>query len=143
MRRSRWIIGGAAVVVCLSAVGGLVAVNVTHPRDEAAYMSYMLTYGGVANGPGGTVPARADLIAEGDRACDWLGGQTWALWRTDPPLRVPAMETRYAEQVQHVPLAWSGQPDHGTIAGAAWGYLCPAALELREPHDIFGATAHD
>jgi len=143
MRRSLWLIGTVGATACASVLGLLVAVHVTHPRDEAGYMHYLVTYGGVFEAAGGTVPAKAALIAEGDRACNWLDGQTWALWRTDPPLRVTAVEARYGDELRHVPLPWSSQPDHWTIGAAAWQYLCPAALELREPHDIFGATAHD
>ena len=138
MRRVGYVIAALAAAATLGGASALIAVHVTHPRDERAYLNYLQTYGQVGDAGVGTVPASDLLVAEGDRSCDWLGGQPWALWRTDTRFRILIVESRYTDETKAVPLAWSGQPDHATIAAAAWNYLCPAALELREPHDVFG-----
>lgn len=136
MKRAVAIVGGLAVIAALIGAGWIVNVYRTHPRNESGYIAYLQTYG-IDNTPTAHLPARALLITEGDRACDWLGGQTWALWRTTPQYRIGNLELRYTGEVDGRQTGWGSTPDRASITSAAWNYLCPATLELRKPHFIF------
>jgi hypothetical protein len=78
VKRAVAIVGGLAVIAALIGAGWIVNVYRTHPRNESGYIAYLQTYG-IDNTPTAHLPARALLITEGDRACDWLGGTTVSL----------------------------------------------------------------
>ncbi len=62
----------------------VLGVHVTHPRDEDGYLAHLRKYGDRQHDePLRTLPPTADLIAEGDAACEWLREQPCALWRHD------------------------------------------------------------
>jgi hypothetical protein len=154
VRRRRLVLAVLAAVVTpvLAVAGTVIAVHLEHPRDEAAYLEYLRLYGqGVQTGTTSddfsdapiALPSIPALIAEGDRACDWLGHQDYALWRTDPAHRVNALYGRYDASVAGRSLAWVGPPDDSSVAGAAWAHLCPATLELHKPHFVFTSSQPD
>lgn len=141
-RRIVFVAGGLAVGLLLVGALAIAAVELTHPRNEAAYIDYMRTYGGAAS-PINNPPSAAALIAEGDRACGWLGGQPWALWRTSDQYRILSVQDRYNQQTAGHTAPGLVNPDRLGIAAGAWAYLCPAAMELRKPHFIFSDPHQD
>lgn len=145
-------LGAAVVALALAVVGTVVVVHLKHPRNEAAYLEYLRLYGrGVQTSATGddftdapiALPSIPALIAEGDRACDWLGHQGYALWRTGASHRVDALYQRYDTLTQSRQLPWAGDPDHVSIAAAAWAHLCPATLDLHKPHYVFSSSEPD
>jgi len=83
------------------------------------------------------------VIAEGDRACDWLADQGYALWRTDPSRTYRGKFDRYQALTAGRPLAWTGAPSREAVTRAAWGHLCPASLQLRRPYYVFNDRPGD
>jgi hypothetical protein len=153
VRRRRLVLAVLAVTVTpvLAVAGTVVAVHLEHPRDEAAYLEYLRLYGrsdeidsagNIIDAPI-ALPAIPALIAEGDRACDWLGHQGYALWRTDASHRVTALYERYAAATQGRQLAWRGDPPGYSVTAAAWTHLCPATLDLHKPHFVLTSSEPD
>ncbi|MEU1840297.1 hypothetical protein [Micromonospora chersina] len=135
MRKRLWVILGLAVAGVLAVPVAVLGVHVTHRRDEDRYLAYLTQYGDrQSDEPLQVLPPTADLIAEGDLACDWLREQPYALWRHDPQYRELAIYQRYLEQVGDRSPKWGNTlPDLRSVTGAAWNYLCPADRELRQP----------
>ncbi|MFF4892932.1 hypothetical protein [Micromonospora chersina] len=135
MRKRLWGMLGLAVAGVLAVPVTVLGVHVTHPRDEDGYLAYLKQYGDrQSDEPLQVLPPTADLIAEGDVACDWLREQPYALWRHDPQYRELAIYQRYLEQVGDRSPKWGNAlPDLGSVTGAAWNNLCPADRELRQP----------
>jgi hypothetical protein len=119
---------GLAVAVVLAGPVVVFGVHVTHPRDEDGYLAYLARYGDPDTaGPVPALPPTADLIAEGDAACDWLREQPFALWRTNPECRYPALYGRYRRHdAGRVPRWGTAPPGTGNATTAAWHYLCAA-----------------
>ncbi|MCW3817893.1 hypothetical protein ONA91_25925 [Micromonospora sp. DR5-3] len=126
---------GLAVAGVLAVPVAVLGVHVTHPRDEDEYLAHLKQYGDLqSDRPLEVLPPTADLIAEGDAACDWLREQPYALWRHDPDYRESAVFARYLRNLGDRSPKWGDAlPGLGSVAGAAWGYLCPADWELRQP----------
>ena len=132
-------LAGVLVATAVGAAALVVGVQLTHPRDTAAYIDYLHTYGSTTGEQLVDLPPAADLVAAGDHACDWLAGQTWALWRTDVSRRVSTLQARYENEFGDEPTGWGAAPARDAVLAAAWAYLCPATLELRRPHWVVGA----
>lgn len=137
MKKALAIVGGIVTVLLLGVVGLVVFIDRTNPRDEAAYLTYLKTYGDNTGNPITTLPPSTQLFAEGDKACDWLAGTGYALWRTSAEWRFPAIQGRYLTLVQNQPLPWGTTPSHDTVLAAAWAYLCPATEQMHKPHYLF------
>ncbi|MCZ7436046.1 hypothetical protein O7598_06560 [Micromonospora sp. WMMC241] len=134
MRKRLRVMVGMAVAGVLAAPVAVLWVHVTHPRDEDGYLAYLKQYGNrQSDEPLEVLPPTADLIAEGDAACDWLREQPYALWRQDPRYGELAVYRRYLDQIGDRSPRWGGAlPDLDSVAGGAWNYLCAADRELRE-----------
>ena len=119
----------------LAGPAAVFGVKVAHPRDEDGYLAYLAQYGDPdTSGPVPVLPPAADLIAEGDAACDWLGEQPYALWRTDPTYRYSALYDRHRQNDAGREPRWgTAPPGTGNVTTAAWSYLCAAEWELRQP----------
>lgn len=137
MKKALLVAGGIVTTLSLGVVGLVVFIDRTNPRDEAAYLTYLKTYGSENGNPISTLPPSTQLVAEGDSACDWLAGTGYALWRTSAEWRNPAVAQKYETYVQGQPPPWGSTPSRGTIAAAAWGYLCPATVQMHKPHYLF------
>lgn len=102
-------------------------------RDAKAYYRYVMTYAvdgwrtstdphGPARDRAWAATHRAAVMAEGDRACEWLARQPSA-GRVDPSGQsdVSIMATRYVRQAS--PLQFE---DHrrAYMTSGAWAYLC-------------------
>ncbi|MFI6133142.1 hypothetical protein [Micromonospora sp. NPDC051141] len=126
---------GLAVAGVLAVPLTVLGVHVTYPRDEDGYLALLRQYGDRQSGePLRTLPPTADLIAEGDAACEWLREQPYALWRHDRRYREMVVYQHYLDQVGDRPPRWgSALPDLASVAGAAWSHLCAADRELRQP----------
>ncbi|MEU2614648.1 hypothetical protein ABZ570_24160 [Micromonospora sp. NPDC007271] len=135
MRKRLRVVLGLAVAGLLAVPVAVLGVHVTHPRDEDGYLTYLKQYGDrQSDEPLQVLPPTADLIAEGDTACDWLREQPYALWRHDAKYGEVAIHQRYLRHVGDRSPKWGNAlPGLGSVAGAAWGYLCPADRELRQP----------
>lgn len=138
----------AAVVTTLATVTAVAAVGWTHPRDEAAFLG--LVHGSVVED--GVLPFDSvsddALLAEGDRACEWLAGQAPALWRRGEAWTMTGRIARYQDDVPAAPGAWdlgheSPQSYRGTVVSAAWAELCGGTRTLHRSHGPFGRPAHD
>lgn len=132
MRKRLRIVLGLAVAGVLAAPVTLLGVHVTHPRDEDSYLAYLKQYGGMESRPLPVLPPTADLLAEGDAACDWMREQPYALWRTGPEFRHLPLHQRYLRHVGDRSPSWGSHPRVGTVTAAAWEHLCPAEWELRQ-----------
>ena len=135
MRKHLRIALGLAVAGVLAAPATVLGVHVTHPRDESGYVAYLKQYGDPqGDRPVAVLPPTADLLAEGDAACDWMREQPYALWRTDSQYRLLAVHERYKQHVADRSPRWGTDlPEMGPVTTAAWEYLCPAEWELRQP----------
>ncbi|WFE38087.1 hypothetical protein [Micromonospora sp. WMMD998] len=135
MRKRLWVMVGLAVAGVLAVPVAVLGVHVTHPRDEDGYLAYLRQYGNrQSDEPLRVLPPTADLIAEGDAACDWLREQPYALWRHDRRYREMVVYQRYLTQVGDRPPRWGNElPDQDSVTGGAWHHLCPADWELRQP----------
>jgi len=125
-------------VVCLLVALGLAAiasvfyVHHAHPRNRDAYLAYVKQHG-IGKGPI-ILPPHGQVVAEGDKACHWLGAQPMAYWRHGAKYQYPAVMARYREHVRGQFLAWGLlPPSHHAVAVAAWKLLCPANWELHKP----------
>ncbi|MEU7172822.1 hypothetical protein ABZ949_15220 [Micromonospora tulbaghiae] len=99
MIRRLWVVSVLAGTALFAVPVTVVGVHVAHPRNESGYLVHLEQYGDRQNDrPLALMPPTADLVAEGDAACDWLREQPYALWRhaarpaigdgsrVDPPL---------------------------------------------------------
>lgn len=120
-------LGLAGVVTVSVVVGGVYA---THPRDESSYLRYVQKYAHLPRED--ARPTSADLVAAGDRACDWLSHRVPALWRTGPGYGV---EDLYAAYGRARDEADRSLPSY--VVAGAWSYLCPATELLVKPHYVF------
>jgi len=136
MRKVVYVLAGLLIALGLLAIGTVVEVHLKHPRDQAAYLAYLRKYS-VGQGPV-TLPPAALLVAEGDKACHWLGSQPMAYWRNGTSYRFPAVMMRYRLDVRGHAVPWGkALPSHHSVATAAWAYLCPATWQLHKPHYVF------
>jgi hypothetical protein len=119
------------VLGCVAAIAAVIGVvYVTHPREEAAYLSYVRTYGNYD----GTHPRKAsaqELISAGDRACDWLFHQTPGLWRTTAQHQLYGLSRAYARTMSTADLSLPS-----AVVPGAWHFLCPATADLVQGHDL-------
>jgi hypothetical protein len=142
MRKAGYVVACFVILVALALVAIVVGEHATHPRDEDAYIAYLHgdydADAGQTQEAVGELPPTTALVAEGDRACNWLGDQPTALWRTSNDYRFPALMARYRHAVRGSELTWGdAPPDHYTVATAAWAHLCPATWQLHKPHYVF------
>ncbi|MFI5834709.1 hypothetical protein ACIA5A_13635 [Micromonospora sp. NPDC051300] len=135
MRKRLRIVCGLALAGVLALPVAVLGVHVAHPRDEDGYLAHLKQYGDrQTDQPLRVLPPTADLVAEGDAACDWLREQPYALWRHDARYGELAVYERYLDEVGDRPPTWGAAlPDLRSVTGGAWTYLCPADRELREP----------
>lgn len=121
---------GVAVLVCALLVGAFVAgVFITHPRDEVQFVHYVRKYGDYDGKRARTSATDDQLVAAGDRACDWLRKQKPALWRDDPAHTINGLYPVYRKS--------SDRDDRKlpeAVVPGAWRELCPAVKVLIEPH---------
>jgi hypothetical protein len=126
----------AAVVITMGAlVAPSIAGRITHPRDTSAFQSYVTTFvGGWRSSADPEGPERDDawaadhpdeVLAEGDRACDWLAQRPTAP-EVDPSGKsdVSALANGYlrvANGERPLPLSREGRR---TVIIGAWAYLC-------------------
>jgi hypothetical protein len=118
-----------AVIVVAAVV---VRVYMNHPRNEAAFIGYVHKYANFDGRKLTNPPERAVLLDAGDRACDWLGDQSWALWRNDPERTVSGLLVRHESAM---PRQDRTLPD--SVSVGAWAFLCPATRTLVQPHRPF------
>lgn len=130
---------GTVIAVALSPLlgAGLLVggVYVTHPRDEDRFLSDVRDFA-QESGEAETLPAREELLAQGDRACAWLRAQPLAFWHSGPRFRHITVWNRYTDE--HLTpgtaaneaslLVWVGDP--------AWRDLCPASLTFHTSHGL-------
>jgi hypothetical protein len=128
----------------LLTAGALVAMWVKYPRDEEKFLLYVhKSIWDEANNKWVFKDADdAFLLAEGDKACDWLGDESFALWRGGAEWSNQARLTQYLDESAVVGSEWSfggGVPDRKreAVATRAWLYLCGSSMELRETHNPF------
>jgi hypothetical protein len=133
----RKLIGFAVVLLVVPlVVGGLYVggIHLTHRRDEAGYLKYLVENANLDTGaPPVALPASVALVAEGQRACDWLNNRPHALWRSGQQYGPQLLLNRYVDEAIARTAPWPGPPDEPLVADAAWKYLCPASVELRRP----------
>jgi hypothetical protein len=103
--------------------------------DPAAYYHYVLTYidgWSISTDPMGPARDRAwaqqhrgEVMAEGDRACRWLGQQP-SVGRVDPTGRsdTSAMATRYVSQARRTASLPIADQRRAYVTSGAWAYLC-------------------
>lgn len=137
MRRGVVVAVIALLLTIATGAGALATVHLTHPRDETAFLDYLRTYGSTSDtGVPLALPPTDQLLAEGDRACDWLNGQPWALWRNDGEFAYGKRMQRYLDSVSE-PVAWApADPIRFYVLAGAWASLCPASVELHMPHAL-------
>jgi hypothetical protein len=122
------------LALAIAAVG----VILTHPRDEAAYLKYVVQYGDYHGKSLSAPPPSEVLIKAGDHACDWLQGQPTALWRTDQRYRINSLFPVYRDE-----MSTADRDLPKSIPAGAWEYLCPATKVFIGPHDMFGHAGND
>jgi hypothetical protein len=126
------------------AIAGLLTVLLSHPRDVDGYLSYLKKYGNPHSaGPVAQLPPGDQLLAEGDAACAWLGEQPRALWNTEGN-SIGEYVTRYLDDTGGSVPAWgAGVPGRGSVAIAAWNYLCEGWWEVVGPVYVFQRASGD
>lgn len=145
------------VLVCAAATAGWVyAAHLGHPRDEAAFVA--AAHQGPSSARCGnakrcptTVPLAAVdddvLLAEGERACEWLADQPYPWWRRGREWGRPGLIERYRADHPATDPVWHRgliRPSHRvTVIAAAWLHLCGADLVLRLPRNPFNKPASD
>jgi len=134
VRRIGWF-GLAGMLILAIAVVGVI---LTHPRNEGAYVEYVVRYGDYKGQKLSAPPPSEVLIDAGDRACDWLQRQSIALWRTDQKYRINSLFPVYQADMTK---ADRDMPE--AITAGAWEYLCPATKAFIKPHDVFGNASSD
>ena len=107
-----------------------VAGSITHPREISAFQDYVRTFSANPGAPQRDKVWATDhpeqILAEGDRACDWLSHRPYAP-KVDPSgdSDVATMANRYLalRQGEGVPLPLSREA-HRVVVIGAWAYLC-------------------
>ncbi|MFC8851016.1 MULTISPECIES: hypothetical protein [unclassified Micromonospora] len=135
MRKRLRVVLGLVVAAVLAVPVTVVGVHVVHPRDEDGYLAYLKRYGDPnSDAPLPVLPPAADLLAEGDAACDWMREQPYALWRTEPQYHSVAVHERYLQHIAGRSPSWGADPPEiALVVAGAWAHLCPADRELRQP----------
>jgi hypothetical protein len=147
--RIRTLLVSAIGVSVFVVAAGVVTVYLTHPRDDAAYLAG-LHNAGTSHAWDKAFAAQTDgyFVMQGEDACDWLGQQGMALWRTQSPYRLEAVVSRYANTTD-------GQDDElwGThkaamaartrIAELAFDHICGASWEFHKPHYLWRESSGD
>ena len=112
---------------------------VTHPRDEAAYLEYVETYADYGSLHKKSRDAsRTELVAAGDRACDWLAQRPMALTRTHGDFDLGTLAVKFNKQ------QFADDPSlPDSITAGAWEYLCPATKALKQPWTPLRDTSAD
>lgn len=129
----------AALLAVLLVLGALaapsIARRVAHPRDTTAFQAYVKTFVGSwrsSADPDGSARDEEwaaghsdEILAEGDRACDWLSQRPSAP-EVDPSGNsdVGALASRYvtlSDRENPLPLSREGRR---TVVVGAWAYLC-------------------
>lgn len=131
MHKAVRIVGWVGLLSVLTLVAIVSAVFITHPRDEAAYVRYVHTYRSYNGEPVAPVAA-AELIAAGDRACDWLSHQQPGLWRDRAPYRIFDLSDRYTPTMSAADRAMPA-----SVLPGAWHFLCPGTTLLIRSHQVF------
>ena len=121
-----------ALVVVLAAV--LVA---THRPDKDAYVEYVATHGNYDNLKVRPV-TRSELVAGGNRTCDWLRDRPMALWRTERKWTVNSLYTEYERTLPKVDALLPK-----SFLPGAFTYLCPLSTYMRKPHRLLARSASD
>lgn len=133
---------GFGVLLCALVVGTFV-VLARSSRDEAMFIERVETWHGERLRPRFEALDDDLLIAEGDQACAWLGGQRPALWRTDPELGFYPMLDKYLATTSQTDTALavgaiSSQDVRRKVANTAWDYLCAPSWTVRKPYHALG-----
>jgi hypothetical protein len=122
---------GAVLVVAGALIGSLSVVAVQarhdgHPRDEYLFLYYARAQ---------TVQdeqTRVALLAEGDRACQWIATQPLAPdGDTSGRFESGRIGNRYAEATAAQPLYKGTAEARSLVAVEAWGGLC---FDISTPH---------
>jgi hypothetical protein len=130
MRRRRLLLPlvVAAVLVVGVLMGPSLAARLQHPRDVDAFQTYVVTYMPDSGSPADENWATEhpdDVLAEGDRACEWLSQRPSAP-DVDPSgaSSVPTLTNAYLKQARGEPEVPLTREGHRTLVVGAWGYLC-------------------
>lgn len=139
IRRRRFVIILVAGVVMTCLLGLVVAVRMTHARDEADFVLAARTAAPL------TTLSDGQLVAEGDFACRWLSQQERAFWNHGSWFDRDQILTRYLRQTRPVlsgqwgpPRSWS--QNRGVVADAAWSQLCGGTWYWHRPHGPRGPS---
>jgi hypothetical protein len=129
------VLGLVVSLLGVLAVAGLVLkVRSDHPRSETDFFHGLR--GLSVGGRQAFEPIdHGFLLAEGDKACDWLRDQPYPLWRGDDRFRFSEMLNRYGREHPPSKEDWTqGDLDphfRQILVVSAWVNLCGDARELR------------
>jgi hypothetical protein len=130
MRRRRLLLPlvVAAVLVVGVLMGPSLAARLQHPRDVDAFQTYVVTYMPDSGSPADENWATEhpdDVLAEGDRACEWLSQRPSAP-DVDPSgaSSVYNLTNAYLKQVREQPEVPLTREGHRSLVAGAWGHLC-------------------
>jgi hypothetical protein len=104
------------------------------PRDESAFYRWTLEVNvepGFGDDRAWIFEHRPEVLAEGNRACEWLGQQPQASSRSDDRYSVETLAARYGAATE--PIAKVSPSNRGNIAVQAWAHLCE---DVRNPRII-------
>jgi hypothetical protein len=138
---------GMVVLVTGLAAGWVASVKADNSRDEATFIRN-LDHSVRGNLCAGCpmlwklAPVDDDLlIAEGDRACDWLRDQPYPWWSRAERFTYDGLMSRYLATHPVPDATWSTgtlRPEYRSIVvGEAWHELCGDTFELHQPHNPF------
>jgi hypothetical protein len=132
-----------ALASMLALIGGTaLTVYFTHPRDDAAFLANLHRTGTSTSWEKAfSVQTDAYFVLQGEDACDWLGDQGLALWRTEDFWQLDAVTGRYAEtaDLQDADL-WGSMPAakraRSQVARYAFDSICGATYVFHQPHSL-------
>lgn len=139
-----WTVTSLLVLPMLFVAG----IYITHPRNEGRFMAAMER----ADFPDDWQAFVADrgedfLLTEGDRACDWLSDQSFALLNGSDSVSLQNRMNRYLDETSNVNAAWvlseTTFDGRRLAAAAGWNYLCEATLLVHQPYNVFGDPGGD
>ncbi len=139
------------LVVAVAGAAWVFNVKYTHPRNADAFIERLdNTYPAdlcqkgtkACNEPVSSFAPIEDefLIAEGDRACDWLAEQPYPWLSQDPRFALRGLVARYKKENPAARNDWTRgrlrPADRDVVVTQAWDDLCGAEWTLREPRTL-------
>ncbi|MGC3994834.1 MAG: hypothetical protein QM779_12090 [Propionicimonas sp.] len=130
-----WGLAAATVVATAVVAGPPVVGRMLHPRDVDAYQNYVATYmlnPGTAADLAWARAHPAEVLAEGDRACEWLSRRPSAP-RIDPSgdSEVFVLTKRYLRTTRETTVLPLTKEGRRRLVSGAWAYLCWSEREDR------------